>query len=444
MKVSWTKTQPRDDRGVALIAAVMAVAVLLAIGLSFAFNMRLEEKCAANYMYGMKAKYLAKAGVARAVAALKIYANNSNYLWANYSTLAQGWAVGYSGTIEGGEFDVRYTRTIAGTGDENNTLLDVQSDGDVNGHIIRGIIDEESKININTAQNDLLEGLPGIGDSKANDIIGGRPYLTIAQVITADNIGLGIFYGDDENDNHLLDSNENDGVDDDADGVLDGGIEDLITVSSPTITDPAGGGIDVSPVNVNTANERVLRAVISTASVGIPDVGEATRDKVVKAIIEYRTGKDYDDGSNIGGGNPNPFDGIDSNRGDGIDPTVTGFSSDGLDNDGDDDGSDDAEDTYLFAGGARGEFNALIDYLRSNGYHQGAAISSDAARDNIKDNADPSSVADYDGDGNPECWTTPFCFRSTYFQIISEGTALDPAGNVAASCKIERIVGPIE
>ena len=57
-----------SERGVALIAAVMAVAVLMAIGLSFAFNMRLEEKAAANYMWSMKAKYVAEAGIDGAIA----------------------------------------------------------------------------------------------------------------------------------------------------------------------------------------------------------------------------------------------------------------------------------------------------------------------------------------------------------------------------------------
>ena len=49
------------------------------------------------------------------------------------------------------------------------------------------------KVNINTAGKDMLEALPGIGPAKAQDIINGRPYKSIEDIMKVKGIKEGTF-----------------------------------------------------------------------------------------------------------------------------------------------------------------------------------------------------------------------------------------------------------
>lgn len=479
MKQKNNLVMPRNKRGVALIMAVAIVGILAGIAVTFAYNMKIDQKAAGNYLALVKARYLAEAGIARAIAELKndkassywfisaidrLYNSSSGAVWNEVWADGGTFSGPTNGTLGEGYFDLRYARTIAGTGDtlytelRQDRYLNETSSDDVNGHVINGIIDEERKININYVfdilggpdNHILLEGLPGIGDALAKAIIDNRPadgYKTITEILKAPGIGLNKLYGDDDGtisptitwtkaNNHRLDSPtyENDGG---TVNVIDGGIEDLITVSTDSVLD---AGVNPSPINVNTAPKTVLKAVIG----GISGISAAERNIVVQAILDYRSGA-------VGGYiNPNPFDGIDQNRGDGLDPNAinppaNSFTADGLDNDGDGTAID-ADEAYMFAGGPRGEFNSLIYLLRpaGGGYNGGGTIS-DADVLAIMDNADPASNVDYNGDGNADnqVWTTSFIFKSKYFQIISTGVVLKN-GIPIAEQKIMQIVGPIE
>ncbi|RIH99624.1 hypothetical protein B9J77_04930, partial [candidate division NPL-UPA2 bacterium Unc8] len=57
----------KNEKGVALIAAVMVTAILAGVGISFAFNMRLEEKAAANYLWKTQADAIARGGIERTI-----------------------------------------------------------------------------------------------------------------------------------------------------------------------------------------------------------------------------------------------------------------------------------------------------------------------------------------------------------------------------------------
>ncbi|HPN66967.1 MAG TPA: hypothetical protein PLV09_06055, partial [Candidatus Omnitrophota bacterium] len=81
-------------KGVALILVVGVLSLMALIGTTFAVNMLLAGKEAANYSRGVKARYIAEAGIARAVAELKYgpegAANSA------FDTSSEAWYSGYS------------------------------------------------------------------------------------------------------------------------------------------------------------------------------------------------------------------------------------------------------------------------------------------------------------------------------------------------------------
>jgi len=119
---------------------------------------------------------------------------------------------------------------------------------------------------------------------------------------------------------------------------------------------------------------------------------------------------------NNSGGFPDEGEMIDNN-GDGA--ANTGSNGPGLD--GDDDGDkyideeDEYADSHIFVGGARGEFEALINQLAAGGYgydEDGNPLKISSHAQEIIKNADPLFGAD----------TTEFSFRSRNFIIFSTGT----------------------
>jgi len=521
----------------------------------------------------------------------------ANSLTANECPYAVLWAHRDVAGAGLGTYDVRYMRTINGNPDfyldpshgipggppfinetwnssatgepwgwpyEDATRLDTVYYDDMfrqRGHVIRGVIDEDSKINLNVYDNDpsrrLLEALFG-DESFADRFVDRMDPLDDNAMWTTDELpgwmdrqGLGPFlpgafgsimravFGDDsgeadaglpgrdsandhvvnlfERTNGDIERLNDEGIAD----VLDGGVGDLVTVHSAYIKD--GSDNDVSPVNVNTAGLRVLQAVLGLTPDG--DVAEGipweahTAEFVAAAIISYRSGErlyygdpynlgdnqyfvfeDYCNGhqnhpglsravwsSNVCEDAENPFDGVDTRReADGyddaefavgpvnpgplqcaalIDPYFAAFLTDGLDNDGDGvkdeykdlfdpgfesiDDHEDYSEAWVFPGGARGEFEAFIDYLRNYGwpvfrYNQntpfrvmtlvdteGTPGEADIAVRDLKANADPSDGVLY---------TVPFKFNSQVFTIISQGRVNDRRGRPVASAVVKEVV----
>jgi len=149
-----------------------------------------------------------------------------------------------------------------------------------------GLMDEASKLNLNTASQSMLEGLPTMTAELAAAIVDWRdeddepseggaetetyqlrdpsyvcknaPFETVEELALVHGATWEILYGEDLNRNGVLDPNENDGdrtpPDDDADGRLDPGLVELLTVHSrePNVREDGSARI-----NVNESSEEL-------------------------------------------------------------------------------------------------------------------------------------------------------------------------------------------
>ena len=122
-----------------------------------------------------------------------------------------------------------------------------------NGTVSYYLFDEESKVNINRASKEVLARLPGITNSLAENIIDARSeseFKVIEDILKVEGIDRNSFYGGKDNP----------------------GVRDFITVY--------GRG----SVNINTAPEDILLAVIGESS-------------IVEEIVDFREGIDREDAS---------------------------------------------------------------------------------------------------------------------------------------------------
>jgi len=185
---------------------------------------------------------------------------------------------------------------------ESDNLLDLWSDNDedFNDIMLEGcwynvrVIDESSKLNINTVTKEQLLGLPYMEEYIADAIIDWRdnddspsgegveagyydnlpfPYRirngslkTVRELLLVKDVTEELFYGEDTNLNDELDANERDGDEnppwDDGDDELDRGWISYLTCYSYDKNVDASGS---NRVNINEANERQLQN-----SLGIP------------------------------------------------------------------------------------------------------------------------------------------------------------------------------
>ncbi|AQQ09129.1 comEA protein [Sedimentisphaera cyanobacteriorum] len=152
-----------------------------------------------------------------------------------------------------------------------------------------GLIDEAGKVNLNTASYDMLTKLPGMTSELAYSIIDWRdgdqevspggaeseyyllldePYSakdddfeTVEEVLLVKGADREILFGEDTNRNGMLDENENDGTasqpPDDADGKLDPGFYNYVTVCSSQPNESAEGG-ELINVNDQSNNMKIF------------------------------------------------------------------------------------------------------------------------------------------------------------------------------------------
>ncbi len=204
----------REDKGIALILVVSVLAVAGIMAVSFAFTMRLELKAAANYLEAQRASYLAQAGVSYAQQVLKEDDRAIDSFEDKWHTLFAGSDVDNDGD-----------------GQADSKWINVQDDaGETIGRYAVLVRDETSFLDINIAYQHNLNPL------KVTE--GWTPYeLDLKQFLT--NVGLkdpekvfddivSFRYGpdgqpgeagvDDNHNQRILDS---DGIDNNANGIID-------------------------------------------------------------------------------------------------------------------------------------------------------------------------------------------------------------------------------
>jgi len=247
-------TGNRDKKGLVLVAVLWIVAILTIIATSVGQNSRLDTKVSTIRMEELRCRWACRAGIETAIGVLNE--------------------------------DLR----------ESDSLNELWSDNDVDYNDISlercwvsvKVIDESSKLNINTITRQQLLELPYMEEDIADAIIDWRdgddtpntggveggyyenlpigykirngPFKTIRELLLVKGVTEELFYGEDTNFNGLLDYNEKDGDEsppnDDRDDVLDVGWIAYLTCYSYDRNVDAEGN---QKVNINQANERQLQ-----------------------------------------------------------------------------------------------------------------------------------------------------------------------------------------
>jgi DNA uptake protein ComE-like DNA-binding protein len=253
--------QTRSAKTASVLIIVLWVAFgLVALTLYFAHSMSLELRAADNSVAGMEAEKAIE-GAARYVSNILANAQIKGVLPDTNTYVASGAPVGDA------------TFWLIGRGDDQNLPTAVHF----------GLVDEASKLNINTAGTNLLSMLPRMTPELIASIIDWRdsddtvtpggaesdtymrlnpPYRckngrfeTVDELRLVNGAFLEVLYGEDANLNGVLDPNENDGdlspPYDNRDGRLDSGVLDYFTVYSRDLNTSTNG---TQRVNVGAAN----------------------------------------------------------------------------------------------------------------------------------------------------------------------------------------------
>jgi DNA uptake protein ComE-like DNA-binding protein len=280
---------PRSQ-GTILVVALFVLTAITSLSLVHARTMRVEGVVAANRQAAAQARCVAM-GAAQAILAMQLDAPTQ--------------AV----EVTGGAYWL-----IRNNGDDDHTYY-------------YGLVDEASKININSATADMLEMLPNMTAEIADAIIDWRdedstvqtagaeseyytalddpyeaknqPFETIEELSLVRDVTALHLYGEDYNQNGVLDANEDDGADtfppDNKDGKLDRGFIQLATVYSfePTTnkanvngnTGSGRSGSSGSTGKGGSEGDAKLREVLQST------IGGGRAEEIYNNIVQGRSGR---------------------------------------------------------------------------------------------------------------------------------------------------------
>ncbi len=255
--------------GTVLIITMWVVLVLAGLALVFANSMRVQAAVVANNQAGIQAECIAAGAL--------------EYIIANLMTSKEE---GETASLE--ETTIRYDAMKVGNGYFWVLRSNLENDRDYE----FGLTHEAGKINLNTADANMLLALPGMTEELEASILDWHDadsevttngaeddyYLLLADPYNAKNANLEtveeilliqggteeLLYGEDTNLNGILEENENDGDDsdppDDRDGQLDRGFYDYVTVySAESNLDSEGNArIDVNDITNSRTDLQTL------------------------------------------------------------------------------------------------------------------------------------------------------------------------------------------
>jgi type II secretory pathway component PulK len=228
--LAMTAGVDRKNKGLVIIAVLWMVVVLMVMTAILSRKSRLDMKVCLARMEAVQCKWACRAGIEKAIAVLNEDETENDSLLDLWSDNPE---------------------------DFNNVMLD-------RCRFTVRVIDESSKLNINTATKEQLLGLPDMVEEIADAIIDWRdsddvpsgagvesgyyggltygymarngPFRTLRELLLVKNVTEELFYGEDTNLNGRLDYNERDGQEsppaDDGDNVLDVGWAAYLTCYS--------------------------------------------------------------------------------------------------------------------------------------------------------------------------------------------------------------------
>lgn len=294
-----TDAGPARNSGMALIFVLWIVVLLTAIAFQMSYRGQLRARITATTGDATQAYFLARSGVEMAISDLVENATSA----ADQAAL-RGDAARLYGNITLG--NGAYT-LLASAGQRGTTF---------------GLIDECGKLNINTATAGMLGRLTILESGMAEAIIALREeeesFPDLDALLLIDGLDRLDLYGEDQNGNGLLDSNEDDGDQswppDNADGALDGGLADYLTAWS-------------SARDVDTTGAERVKLAEATAEeivAALPEITQQQADSIVhhreqnafSSILDLldvklieKVKNDGQGGENPEGGNRNPQQG---------------------------------------------------------------------------------------------------------------------------------------
>jgi len=260
------RREHRSRRGFALIAVLWLMTVLSAVVLQASLFTRLHTHATRNTTDGVLALFLARAGIERAVADLRL-------LQTRVVSLDE---------LRESETGV-YCNVECGSG-SYTLLTDNETLGNEPDY---GIMDECGRINLNEADQTMLSSLPDVSPDLAAAIVQLRGDIEqiheIGDLMMLEGADAAMLYGEDSNGNGLLDPWEDDGTEswppDNADGRLDRGIAQYLTCWSAVrnVTVDGEERVDISSADANEITQK------------LPDV---TR-RQANSIVEHRNKHEF-------------------------------------------------------------------------------------------------------------------------------------------------------
>ncbi len=286
------------SRGVALIVVLWVMVILSFLCVSFAREMVLEAESSRYFIDQAQARLAAASAVARARIALAAYQGDPSdpsaaSLLDNAGEFRWVPLVDEPGSTSGTGPGASPAGWRVGTGARSQAYYSLVGKGhDSDDYLTFGLIDEAAKLNVNTAPWESLAGLPEMTDELAQAIVDFRdpdsnplpygaedeyyetleqpyraknaPFEALEELLLVKDLTAAILYGEDTNQNDVLDPWENDGdassPDDDQDGELDRGLAAYVTVYS---FEPNVNFEGEPRLNLNTASRDEVQELLS-------------------------------------------------------------------------------------------------------------------------------------------------------------------------------------